>query len=214
MRVSAIQSYQSNPYFTADSRTKNKLKNAAGAAAIVLASAAPAMEADAQFYYIPPVLPPSAYYYNPNTRPVTTNIPNCFVVGDLRNYNPNKSMREVFDEIDSNGNKNGVITAKEVIRTERNNWNINHNYPYNSYQMQQTHTAFETISELYNDDDNSNPYTMTYEEYKAAMTDYMETKNINSFINLMKIYTVPYIYPPPPPHRYHPGPPPHRHHRH
>ena len=42
-----------NPQFTGE-KTKKALKNTAGAAAIAIASAVPAAEADAQFFVPPP----------------------------------------------------------------------------------------------------------------------------------------------------------------
>lgn len=123
-------------------------------------------------------------------------------------------MKEVFDEIDANGNENGVISAKEVIRTERNNWNMNNLYPYNTYQMRQAEAQFNALSELYNEDD-SDPNTINYKEYKSIMKDFMETKNINNFINLIKVFTIPGFVCPPPPHHHHVAPPPHhKGHRH
>ncbi len=202
MRISAINC-QSNPHFAGEKSAKNKLRDAAGAAAIALAAAAPANEADAQYFYPPPVYP---YTYYVPAQTVTT-VPNCFVVGDLRNYDREKSMREVFTEIDANGNENGLISAKEVLRTERNNWNLNNLTPYTTTQMRNTEEKFNAISKMYNEDD-SDPYTLNYREYKAVMKDYMETKEVNSFINLWQILPMPGFYPPPL-HPHH-----HRHHHH
>lgn len=217
MRISAIKSYQTNPHFNGENSKKtNRLKNAAGAAAIALASIAPAEETDAQIYYYPPVIPsytvpaPPAINLNP--------VPNCFIVGDNGNVNYNKSMRQVFNELDNN--ENGALSSREVISTERNNWNrYNILYPFTPYQAQQTEAQFNALSEAYNEED-SNPNTINYNEYKAIMNDYMEAKQISDFV---KLFTLPGImYPPPPPHHhYHPHhhhrhdvPPPHRHHRH
>lgn len=210
MRISAIN-YQINPNFTGEGNKKSKLKTAAGAAAIAVATAAPMSDAEAQVYFPPVIRPP----YTTIPAPSVTSVPNCFVVGDLRNFDYNKTMREVFDEIDSNGNENGVISAKEVVRTERNNWNMNNIYPYNNYQMQQTQAQFNALSEIYNEDD-SDPNTINYREYKAIMKDFMETKNINTFINLMKVFTIPGFVCPPHPHHHVAPPPPHHHrgHRH
>lgn len=209
MRISAIN-YQINPNFTGEGNKKSKLKTAAGAAAIAIATAAPISDAEAQVYF-PRVIPRT---YPTVPAPAVTSVPNCFVIGDLRNFDYNKSMREVFDEIDANGNENGVISAKEVIRTERNNWNMNNLYPYNTYQMRQAEAQFNALSELYNEDD-SDPNTINYKEYKSIMKDFMETKNINNFINLIKVFTIPGFVCPPPPHHHHVAPPPHhKGHRH
>lgn len=120
MRISAIKSYQTNPHFNGEGSNKtNRLKNAAGAAAIALASVVPAEEADAQIFY-PPIYPPTYITVPPLVTPNTLNlnpVPNCFIVGDNGNVDYNKSMREVFNELDTN--ENGAISANEVVRTER-----------------------------------------------------------------------------------------------
>lgn len=206
MRISAI-SYQTNPHFAGE-RT-NKLKTAAGAAAIALATAAPMAEADAQIDYFRPIYPYPYYNYVP--APAAATVPDCFVVGDMKNYNLNKSMRDVFEEIDGNGNENGVISAKEVVKTERKNWNLNKMYPYNTAQMQKTEAEFKVLSELYNEED-SDPNTINYREYKDIMNDYMEVKNSNTFMNLMEIFAIPYLYPPPYYHHHHHRHPHHHHH--
>ena len=130
-------------------------------------------------------------------------------------------MRQVFNEIDRNGNSNGVISAKEVMLTEQKNWNEKSLYPYTDEQMADDAIQFNTISKMYNEE-GSDPATMNYREYKSAMTDYMENKNVNTFIDLMQILTIPYLYTPPyyyyPRPHYHrpygPPPPPRHHHRH
>ncbi len=218
MRISAIKSYQTNPHFNGEGSNKtNRLKNAAGAAAIALASVVPAEEADAQIFY-PPIYPPTYITVPPLVTPNTLNlnpVPNCFIVGDNGNVDYNKSMREVFNELDTN--ENGAISANEVVRTERKNWNrYNIYYPFTPAQEQQTSAKFNALSEAYNEED-SNPNTINYNEYKAIMNDYMEAKQVSDFI---KLFTLPGImYPPPPPHHHHrhdvpPPPPHHRHHRH
>lgn len=210
MRITSINNYYTAPNFSGENKAKNKLKNAAGAAAIALAASVPSEEINSQIFY------PQIY---PNTLitplPVVTNpVPNCFIVGDNRNVNYNKSTKEVFDEIDKN--ENGVLSAKEVVRTERNNWNkYNIYYPFTTAQMMQTEAQFEQLSKAYNEDD-SNPNTINFNEYKSIMKDYMKAKQVNNFI---KLFTLPGIlYPPPPPHHHHhrhdaPPPPHHRHHR-
>lgn len=225
MRISAIN-YQTPPqYFAGENKTGNKLKNAAGAAAIALAAAVPPAEADAQIYYTPPVYPYA--YYVPT--PTITTVPKCFVVGDMRNQTEDKSMRQVFDEIDDNGNGNGVISAKEVVRTERNNWNLNNLTPYTGTQMHNAEKNFNALSKAYNEDD-SDPYTLNYNEYKAIMNDYMESSDADNLLDLMELLILQNMLTPPPPpppihHHHHyrpappprhnPPPPPHRHdHRH
>ena len=111
MKNSAIN-YQTYPQqnFNGE-KTKNKLKNAAGAAAIAIAASAPMAEAEAQYF-----VPYTPYYYNYVQKPTVTKIPNCFIIGDITNSDSDdKSMSQVFNEIDRNGNSNGVISAKEVI---------------------------------------------------------------------------------------------------
>ena len=79
---------------------------------------------------------------------------------------------------------------------------MNNMYPYNNFQMKQAEAQFNALSEIYNEDD-SDPNTINYREYKAIMKDFMETKNINNFINLMKIFTIPGFVCPPHHHRGH-----------
>ncbi len=121
-------------------------------------------------------------------------------------------MREVFNELDTN--ENGAISANEVVRTERKNWNrYNIYYPFTPAQEQQTSAKFNALSEAYNEED-SNPNTINYNEYKAIMNDYMEAKQVSDFI---KLFTLPGIMYPPHHHHRHDVPPPpphHRHHRH
>ena len=218
MKVSAIK-YQTNPHNFRGDGTKNKLKNAAGAAAIAIAASAPMAEADAQIYYYP--VTPQYYTYVP-TKTVTS-VPNCFVVGDITKSDPDendKSMRQVFDEIDANGNGNGVISAKEVMRTERKNWNETQLYPYTDEQMSEDAAQFTTLSKMYNED-GSDPNTMNYREYKNVMNTYMNNKNVDKFVDLMRILTIPYYTLPPLPYYYYPrphyhrpyGPPPPHNHR-
>lgn len=206
MKITAINNYQTSPNFMGEK--KNKLKNAAGAAAIAMAVAVPVEKVDAQVFYYPPVNP----YTVVVPSPVINSVPDCFVVGDMSNFNINKSMGQVFQELDKN--QNGEISAKEVVIAQRNNWNLNNIYPYNKYQMNNDAAEFRTISNLY-DDENSNPETMNYGEYRAAMNDYMKAKNVNAFINLMRLFALPGAVCPPPHIHVHPIPtPPPRHHHH
>ena len=211
MRIAPVNNYQTRPNFAGESKkNNNKLKNAAGAAVVALAVAAPMQKADAQIYFRqPPVIP----YTVVVPEPVITTVPDCFVLGDMNNFSYNKSMGQVFNELDAD--ESGEISANEVIRAERNNWNLSNIYPYNNYQMNRDATEFNIVSKLYNED-NSNPNTMSYSEYRAAMNDYMKMKNVNTFINLMRLFVAPSYCPTP---HYHvhpvvPPPPPHHHHRH
>ncbi len=214
MKISAIN-YQTYPQqnFNGE-KTKNKLKNAAGAAAIAIAASAPMAEAEAQYF-----VPYTPYYYNYVQKPTVTKIPNCFIIGDITNSDSDdKSMSQVFNEIDRNGNSNGVISAKEVMLTEQKNWNETNLYPYTDEQMADDAIQFNTISKMYNEN-GSDPATMNYREYKSAMNDYMENKNVDTFIDLMQILTIPYLYTPPyyyypVPHYHRPYGPPPPHHRH
>ncbi len=157
----------------------NKFKTAAAAAAIATSPLA-VQEADAQIYV--PIAP-----YNVRVMP---SIPSSLVVGNLKNFDFNKSMKEVFNELDIN--KNGVISAKEVMRTEANNWNRFNLIPYNTYQAQNAYNQFNVISTLYNDDDNSDPSTINYKEYKEIMSDYIETRQVANFLGLMHLFMRPY----------------------
>ncbi len=219
MRISAIH-YQTNPQNFKGEGTKNKIKNAAGAAAIAIAASAPMTEAEAQFIYVPATPPRYTYV----AKPVVTSVPDCFVVGDITRSDPDateKSMRQVFDEIDANGNGNGVISAKEVMRTERKNWNETQLYPYTDSQMSEDAAQFNALSKIYNED-GSDPNTMNYREYRSVMNSYMTNKNVNKFVDLMRVLTIPYYTVPTLPYYYYPrphyhrpyGPPPPPRHRH
>lgn len=210
MRILSINNYYANPHFTGENQKKNKLKNAAGAAAIALATAVPAQEANSQILY-PPIYPYSTAIARP--LPKISPVPDCFIVGNNRIVNYNKSPREIFDEIDNNGN--GVLSAKEVVMTECNNWNKYNSYiaPFNTAQMQYTNNQFNNLSKTYNEED-SNPNTINYNEYKNIMEDYEQAQIIS---NAAKFLTLPPLIcpPPPPPRPHHPvPPPPHKHHRH
>lgn len=197
-----------NPQFTGE-KTKKALKNTAGAAAIAIASAVPATEADAQFFVPPPV---QHYYYVPVVPNPVTTVPNCFVYGDVDNFDTDKSMSEVFSEIDSKIKENGSISMGEVVGMERDNWNKTHFYPYSNYQMQNTAANFKVLSNMYNEE-GSNPNTINYSEYKNIMKSYMQYRNVANFIGLMQLLTIPRPVCPPPHHHRHMPPPPH-HHRH
>ena len=205
MRISAIQNYQRNTaYFSGEK--KNKLKNAAGAAVIALATAVPATNADAQYYYYTPPIT----FQPPATLHTPASVPDCFIIGDLKTFNGGKSMEQVFNEIDLN--ENGTISANEVVRTDRNNKTRYNVYPYNiytQYQSQYTRNQFQDLSETYNEDD-SNPNTINYNEYKAIMKDFLDYRNVTNFMDL---FNSPGLYPLPPLYNpFRPEPP--HHHRH
>lgn len=207
MRITAIQNYHTNPNFYGDNKKSNKLKNAAGAAAIALATAIPAEEAKAQIYY-----PPMNYITVPVTNTPMYNIPDCFQTGDKNNINPNKTKKEIFNELDIN--ENGTLSAQEVVNIEQNNWNKYMTYfPFSQKQVDYTARQFNLLSEEYNEDD-SNPNTINYNEYKAIMDDYEEAQKNTIY---MPIAVPGVIYPTIPHHHHHrhdAPPPPHRHHRH
>lgn len=207
MKVSRINSTVTTPNFNGE-KTKKALKNTAGAAAIALAAAVPSTDAEAQ-YFVP--VPPQ-YYYVPVTPAPVTAVPSCFVLGDMENYDSEKSMPEVFNEIDGKIKKNGSISLGEVIEMERDNWNRTNIFPYSGYMIKTTADQFTTLSTLYNEK-NSNPNTINYNEYKNIMKSYMQFRNVSNFIGLMQILTMPSLCPPPPPHPHHPPHRPH-HHRH
>lgn len=212
MKVSSIG--VTTPQHFAGEKTKKAVRNTAGAAAIALATAMPMENADAQYFIPPPPMPPITYY---QPYPATTySVPDCFVYGDVRNFDYDKSLADTFNDIDSKGNGNGAISVNETIAADRDNWNATHLYPYNAYQMNRTVNKFNVVSAMYNEE-GSNPNTINFNEYKKIMQDYMQARNVNSFFNLLRIITVPRIVCPPPPPRphYHPAPPPPHHgHRH
>ncbi len=197
-------------HFTGE-KTKKAMRNTAGAAAIALAAAMPMENADAQVIMPPPPIPPITYYqgYIPST---AYDVPDCFVYGDVTDFDYDKSLTQTFNDIDSKGKRNGSLSVNEVIAADRDNWNATHLYPYNAYQMNRTVNNFNVVSAMYNEE-GSNPNTINFREYKKIMQDYMKARNINSFFNLLRIITVPRIVCPPP-HHHHPAPPPPHHHHH
>lgn len=207
MKVSSI-SVNTVPHFTGE-KTKKALKNTAGAAAIALAASVPSIDADAQ-YFVP--VPPQ-YYYVPVTPAPVTAVPTCFVLGDMENYDTDKSMPQVFSEIDGKIKKNGSISLGEVIEMERDNWNRTNIFPYSGFMIKNTADQFTTLSTLYNEK-NSDPKTINYSEYKNIMNSYMQFRNVSNFIGLLQILTMPHVCPPPPPPHHHPPHRPSRHHRH
>ncbi len=205
MRITAIQNYHTNPNFYGDNKKSNKLRNAAGAAAIALATAIPAEEANAQIYY-----PPINYITVPVTNTPMYNIPNCFKTGDKDFINPDKTRREIFQELDIN--ENGTLSTQEVVNIEQNNWNKYMKYiPFSQKQVEYTARQFNILSEKYNKDD-SNPNTINYDEYKTIMDDYEEAQRNTIYMPV----AVPGVVYPLPPHHHHQRhyDPPHRHHRH
>lgn len=205
MRITAIQNYHTNPNFYGDNKKSNKLRNAAGAAAIALATAIPAEEANAQIYY-----PPINYITVPVTNTPMYNIPNCFKTGDKDFINPDKTRREIFQELDIN--ENGTLSTQEVVNIEQNNWNKYMKYiPFSQKQVEYTARQFNILSEKYNKDD-SNPNTINYDEYKTIMDDYEEAQRNTIYMPV----AIPGVVYPLPPHHHHQRhyDPPHRYHRH
>ena len=202
MRITAIQNYHTNPNFYGDNKKSNKLKTAAGTAVITLATVIPAKEADAQVYY-----PPMNYITVPVTNTPMYNIPNCFKQGNKEYPNPNKTTKEIFKELDINGS--GALSAKEVVNTEQNNWNKYMKYfPFSQKQVEYTARQFNLLSEKYNEED-SNPNTINYDEYKAIMKDYEESQKNTIY---MPVAVPRVIYTTPSHHHRHDEP--HRHHKH
>lgn len=200
MRISKIgYNYTRNFSGEHSSSPKRSIKNTVGAAAMALAASLPSTEADAQ-YYVP--IPPQNYYYY-NAVPAQVSVPNCFIYGDVSNLDTDKTMSDVFSEIDASIKENGTISMNEVIAMERSNWNKTHFYPYQNYQMQSAANNFRILSNMFNDEA-SNPNTINFQEYKKIMNAYMEAKNMTNFIDLMRILTIPRPV----------CPPPHHHHRH
>ncbi len=196
MKISAIN-YQTRPVFTGDKSTKDKLKNAAGAAAIALASMVPAAEANAQY----PIYPYSTYIQVSNR----VKVPSSFKYGDARNVQTSKSREERFSEIDKNSN--GILSENEVVTTEINNWNAFNPIMATTSMVYQWRNQFRHLSQKYNEDP-SNPNTITYSEYEAIMDDY-DSQFEEPTIAAPLIPLYPYFYPPPPPRHHHP-----HHHRH
>jgi len=211
MKVFSI-GVKTSPQFGGE-KTKKNLRNTAGAAAIALATALPSEKADAQYYY--PIPQPHLHgYYQP--APVSY-IPDCFIYGDINNFDYNKTLEETFNEIDAKGNENGILSMNEVVAAERDNWNSTHLQPYDIYQRNRTAQAFNLLSNMYNEED-SNAKTINFSEYKKIMQSYMEARNVNTLFNLLRILTIPRIVCPPPHHHHsHPLPPsnpPHHRHSH
>lgn len=209
MKVSAIRSY-SHTHFAGEGSGKkaNAAKTAAGAAMIALAAAVPAEEANAQYFY--PYVPPVHQYYVPRSMP-SLSVPECFVYGDLDNFDYDKSMNQVFSEIDKQVESNRELSVNEVVKMERKNWNLNNYTPYNTAQMERTAQRFNMLSEVYNEQ-GSNPKTISYSEYKSIMSDYMRSKNTADLMMLMQLLIGPrrpcpihgpHVPPPPPPHHHH-----------
>lgn len=195
MRISAIN-YQTQPVFTGEKSTKQKLKNAAGAAAIALAAMAPAAEAEAQY----PIYPYSTYIQVSHR----VKVPSSFKYGDARNVQVSKSREDRFAELDKNSN--GILSENEVVTTEISNWNAFNPMMATTSMVYQWRNQFRQVSQNYNED-GSNPNTITYNEYEAIMDDYdSQFEEPTVVAPLLPMY--PYLYPPPPP------PPRHHHHHH
>lgn len=207
MKVSAIKMSSPIHFQGEGSRKANKVKNAAGAAMIAIAAAVPAEEANAQ-YFVP--LPPPTYYQYYVPAPVM-NIPNCFIYGDATNENYEKTMPDVFNEIDRGISEDGQISVNEVVSMEEYNRNANSYYPMTREDKLRTANLVKNLAKKYNQK-GSNPNTINYEEYQSIMNDYMQSKNIADFMNLLQIWTN-YNYRPYHHHYYMTPPPRHHHHR-
>jgi len=213
MKVSAINMTPRVHFQGENSHKKaNGMKSAAGAAVIALAAAVPAEEANAQ-YYVPVPPPPVVQYYVP--APVM-NVPRCFIFGDETNENYEKTLPNVFNEIDREIQENGKISVNEVVSLEEYNWNATRQYPMTRGQKLRTAELVKNLSRKYNKY-GSDPNTINYNEYKDIMNDYMRSKNVADIFNLMQLLTAPHYhrhpYNPYPPHHHHPVPPPRRHYR-
>ena len=199
MKISAI-TYQTAPTFTGDKSKKNKLKNAAGAAAIALAAMVPATEAEAQY----PISPYSTYIQVSNK----VKVPSSFKYGDARNVEYSKSREERFSEIDKNSN--GLLSENEVVATEINNWNAFNPMRATTSMVYQWRNQFRQVAQKYNEED-SNPNSINFDEYENIMDAYdsqFETPNIS--VPIVPIYP---LYLPPHPPRHH-NPYYHHHHHH
>lgn len=207
MKVSAINTVPRINFNGEHSKKANGMKATAGAAMLAIAAAVPAEEASAQ-YYMPPPPPPVVQYYVP--APVM-NIPRCFIFGDETNENYEKTLPDVFNEIDREIEENGQISVNEVVRLEEYNWNSTQPYAMSRGQKLRTAELVKKLSRQYNQY-GSDPNTINYKEYKNIMGDYMRSKNVADIFNLMQLLTVPrhghphphtpIMPPPPPPHRH------------
>lgn len=199
MKVSAINTIPRINFQGESSKNTNGVKSAAGAAVIALAALAPTEEANAQ-YYAP--IPPHIQYYVPAAPAM--NVPRCFVVGDEASENYEKTVPDVFNEIDREIEENGQISVNEVVQLEEANWNLSNYTPMTRAQKQRTADLVKNLSRRYNEY-GSNPNTISYSEYKKIMNAYMQSKNIADFVNLLQLLMVPQC--PPHHHHHHPHPP-------
>ena len=208
MRISSISTSAANPAFNANknSSSKNKIRNAAGAAAIALVSISPSVESEAQI----PIYP---QYNTVTVAPQKLKVPTCFLVGDTRNSNTLKSREDIFNEIDANGNGDGLLTENEVVKTDILNWNLNNPMKYNVYQLQQTKERFYNASEMYNEED-SNPMSININEFNEIMDDFDAENPKNMLPALPIIPAYPSYYYIPPYHHYHDRYDHHHHHHH
>lgn len=205
MKISAINLMPRTHFNGENSKKSNGLKNVAGATMIALATAVPSQEVDAQHYHHHHHVPvyPHVHYVVP--APVM-NIPKCFVYGDVTNEDYEKTLPDVFNEIDREIQENGQISVNEVVRLEEHNWNSTNAYPMTRGQKTRTANLVKNLSKQYNDK-GSNPNTINYNEYKKIMNSYMQSQNAANLINLLQILGAPYHN-----HHHHHHTPPHRHH--
>ncbi len=197
MKISAIN-YQTKPVFTGENSTKNKLKNAAGAAAIALAAMSPSAQAEAQY----PIYPNTYYTYSTSLK-----VPTSFIIGDTSYPDYDKSRDEIFEELDKNSN--GILSEREVVSTEIKNWNLHNPLKATSSMLIQWQRTFRRVARNYNEE-NSNPHTINYNEFNNIMDDYEEQKANTVVVPPIIPYPYYMVPPPPPPHHHHH----HRHHHH
>lgn len=193
MKVPAINTRPGICFQGESSKKANFVKTAAGTAVIVLAAAAPAEKANAQYL---PLSPSYVQYYVP--APVM-NVPRCFIYGDQTNNNYEKNMPDVFNEIDGVMEENGQISVNEAVRLEEANHNAASLCPMPYSEKVRTANLVKNLAFKYNQS-GSNPNTINYAEYKNIMNDYMMSKGVADFINLINILSNP--------HRHHPHHPP------
>lgn len=193
MKVSAVNRFSTLNFNGEGSRKTNKVRNAAGAAMIALATAVPAEEANAQYFRpLPP--PPPTYYHYYIPAPVM-NIPGCFIVGDNTVENYEKTMQDVFNEVDRAIDENGELSVNEVVSVEANNRITVGLNPMTRQEKVRKANLVKDLAKKYNQT-GSNPNTIDFSEYQKIMNDYMQSKNIADFMNLLQIWANP-------PYRYH-----------
>ena len=202
MKVSAVNRFSTLNFNGEGSRKTNKVRNAAGAAMIALATTVPADEANAQLYR--PLPPPPTYFHYYVPAPVM-NIPGCFIVGDNTVENYEKTMQDVFNEVDRAIDENGELSVNEIVSVEANNRMTVGLAPMTRQEKVRKANLVKDLAKKYNQT-GSNPNTIDFSEYQKIMNDYMQSKNIADFMNLLQIWTNSQYH-----YRYHRPLPPPRH---